>query len=359
MNPIEEYLFNPDPKIGGATVPLVGPPGSGKTIALTQIGLRNLKEFDHTIIWRGTKQAQWAHFLANNVQVTLWNHESVEDFEAFITANQNNTKTKINLEEKQNLQIKTWKDTDELIENLDNQTVNVINLPGLQGDTQDTEHHLYFLRKTWIDIFDSIIDRQNLQFLTMLLDEAGDLFPCQQQLRKPYYKLIVEWLPPKLSQLRKQNCFFYPAAHSTHDMHYFLWKVKSNSIIYKSNALVKNDITPGIDQSFVSNMERGEFAMPYKSKDHFELPNEKESLGWIPEELGRELRLDWVSNPPNLLEKEEGKENSGNSVDGRQKDNMSKSEAAKKVWEEVDDFTQKDAAKIFGITRNAISEVSK
>ena len=352
MKPIEEYLFNPDPDIGGATVPLVGPPGSGKTIALTQIGLRNLEEMDHRIVWRGTKQCQWGHFLANNVPVTVWNHIGIEDFEAFITANKDHSRKDINLEEEDGVQIKKWETAEELIDRLDDGRVNVVNVPGLQGDTSDTEYHLYFLRKTWIDIFDAIIERDNLQFITMLLDEAGDLFPCQQQLRSPYYKLVVEWLPPKLSQLRKQNCFFYPAAHSTHDMHYFLWKVKSNSIIYKSNAIVKKEITPGIDQSFVANMDRGEFAMPYKSKDHFELPNEMDELTWIPGVLGRELRCDWTSNPPNLLDK--SSENEDEEADGRKKGNISRSKAAKNVYESSD-MTMKEVAEIFDITTGAIA----
>lgn len=351
MDPIKEYLFNPDPDIGGATVPLVGPPGSGKSVALTQIGIRNITQMDHRIIWRGTKQAQWGHFLANNIPVTIWNNENIADFKAYISGNKNHDSFDVDLTEKADVKIKTWSSADELVDRLDDGRVNVVNVPGLQGDNQDTQHHLYFLRKTWIDIFDAIIERENLQFITMLLDECGDLFPCQQQLRDPYYKLVVEMLPPKLSQLRKQNCFFYPAAHSTHDMHYFLWKIKSNSIIYKSNAIVKKEVTPGIDQSFVANMERGEFAMPYKSKDHFELPKLISSLDWVPNGLGRELRLSWESNAPNLL----GKENEEKKVDGRKRNNLTKGQAARKAWKNSDKG-QKYWAEKYDIDVSAISK---
>lgn len=133
------------------------------------------------------------------------------------------------------------------------------------------------------------------------MNGGGDVMPSQQQLRKPFYGLVAEMLPPKLSQLRKQNCFLYGAAHSTHNVHYFFWKIKSNSIIYMSGAIVNTDITPEVKQSVVSRLDRGEFVMPPKDMEKFHMPYVAEDLDWIPESDFKKFRLKWDSNAPNWL----------------------------------------------------------
>ena len=114
--------------------------------------------------------------------------------------------------------------------------------------------------------------------------------------------------------------------------------------MYMSNAIVKKDVTPGIDQSFVANMDRGEFAMPYRDKDHFKLPKLMDTLNWIPEGLGREFRLQWTSNPPNLLESSE-----------KSVSKSEKAEIAKKICEESD-VTQSEAAEALGVSQSLIAQ---
>ena len=313
MRPLKEYLFDPDPSIGGAVIPLVGMPGAGKTVAITQISMKTYNS-DHVVMWRGTKQGQWLNLVANDLPVTIWNHEGIEDFKAVITGGKpGEPAEEVNLEEK-DVHIKTWETADELINRLDSDRVNVINVPGLQGDTGQTDYHLYFFRHMWLNIIDALIERDWLQFVTLIMDEMGDIVPSQQQLRKPFYSLVAEMLPPKLSQLRKQNCFLYGAAHSTHDIHYFFWKIKANSIIYMSGANVKTDISPEVKQSVVSRLDRGDFVMPPKDKDHFKLPYVAEDLDWVPESNRRKFRLRWNSNAPDWLG-EDGKEEQEISVE--------------------------------------------
>lgn len=344
MQPIKDYLFDPDPDIGGATVPLVGPPGVGKTVGLSQIALEGLSN-DQVVLWRGTKQNQWIYLAANNEPITVWNHEGIENFETFITADQPGAEPEyINLEEKDNIQVKTWKSPEELLNRLDHNRVNVVNVPGLQGDTAQTDYHMYFFRKTWIEIIDQLIERKWLSFVRLIIDEIGDLFPCQQQLRKPFYKLVAYQLPPKLSQLRKQNCFLYAAAHSTHDMHYFVWKIKSNSIIYMSNATVKKSISPSIDQDYINNLDRGEFAMPPKADDKFNMPKKPETLDWIPEDTGKEFRSSWTSNPPNLLEDEEDQKSEAEI----------KKELCKNLYEDTD-LSQDDLANGLNMSKRDVN----
>jgi len=289
-NPTEEYLKSPDPKIGGATIPLVGPPGVGKTVALTRIGQKHIAQ-NHIVMFRGTQEAQWLNFCANDIPVTVWNHEKIQGFKSVVTGNKQagEQEKEIDLTEKEDVRIKSWGDEDELVDSLDGGRVNVINVPGLHSDEDED---VYFFRKTWVNIFDALIDRDFGDFVTFLLDEAGDIFPSQQVIRKPFYK-IVRSLPPKLAQLRKNNVFLFPAAHGTHDMHYFLWKIKSNSIAYMSGAIVKNELSPAVDQGIVNKLKRGSVVMPGPDKEHFKMPKIIDDIDWIPENVERRVRLKW------------------------------------------------------------------
>jgi len=340
MNPIDDFLFKPRPEIGGAIVPLIGMPGSGKTVGLTQIGLENLDE-GNTVMWRGTKQCQWVHFLANDTKVILWNHDSIHDFEAYITAeNAQINETVVDLEQ-HNVEVRTWETADELIGSLEDDVVNVVNVPGLEEQSQQS---LYFFRKQWIDIFDALIERRSGDMVCFLFDEIGDVIPSQQQLRKPYYKLVAEFLPPKLSQMRKKRVLLYGAAHATHDTHYFFWKIKANSILYMSNSVVKKNVTPSVDQEDVNALDRGQFIFPPKTDPiSFALPYLADSLDWIPDRDSAFLNVDWSADIPNLLEEET--DNGG----------MSDSVAAR-IEYEFTDKTQKECAEKFGITSSAVAQ---
>lgn len=288
--PTQEYLKNPDPKIGGATIPIVGPPGVGKTIALTRIGQKHIAN-DHIVLFRGTQEAQWLNFAANDIPVTIWNHEKIKNFKTEITGSKKKQEKSrnIDIEEIENVEIKTFKDAEHLIDNAKFGRLNVINVPGLNSDDDED---VFFFRQMWVNIFDALIERDYGDFVTFLLDEAGDIFPSQSTIRKPFYK-VVRRLPPKLAQLRKNNVFLFPAAHGTQDMHYFLWKVKSNSIAYMSGAKVHNTLSPQIKQSKVNKFDRGDLVMPGPDKEHFKLPSTIDDLDWIPEGVDRRVKLRW------------------------------------------------------------------
>lgn len=308
MKPIKEYLKEPNPEIGGALVPILGPPGSVKSIGLTQIGIRNIREFDHRVVWRGTEQAQWVNFLANDIPVTVWNHDSITDLEAYISGDKQESKVNVDLENK-DVRVREWSDAEELVSNLSWGRVNVVNVPGLRADSYDLKERKYFFINTWLQVIQSLVERTNLSFVTLLMDEAGDIFPAQSELKKPYYHLVANKLPHNLSQLRKQNCFMYLSAHSYHDLYHSLYKVKANSIIYTAGALVNQKITPQVDQSFVSNMERGKFVMPPKSDDRFKRPKEgKTDLEWVPDSDTRKFRVNWTVDLDDYIETEEDEE---------------------------------------------------
>lgn len=338
--PTEEYLKNPDPEIGGFTIPLIGPPGVGKTKALIRIGKNHLEK-DYIPLWRGTKQCQWAHFLADDTPVKLWNHETInsDSFQAYIQGSKKKSipRKDIDLREK-GVEIEEWSDPDELIKNIEHGKINVVNVPGLDGKK---DYQKFFFRNMWVDITEAEISRDYGDFITNLWDEIGDIFPSQQQLRQPFYKIVRD-MPPKLAQLRKNNANLICPAHGTQDMHYYIWKIKSNSIGYMSGAKVKNELSPMVKQQGVNSLDRGEIVMPGGDTEHFVNEKEMDALDWIPDSHTRKLRLEWSFDVPNLVDEEDGSSN------------LTRSKAAKQLYEESD-MTMEEAGEVFGVTSGAVA----
>ncbi|EMA09948.1 hypothetical protein C437_04805 [Haloarcula vallismortis ATCC 29715] len=315
---------------------------------------------NHLLLWRGTKQAQWAHFLANDIKIVLWNHEAIEDFRAVITGKRRENIPEKDLDlEQYNVEVKTWDDEHQLIEDLEPNAVNVVNVPGLEGDTEDTDYHMFFFRKKWVDIIDAVIQRSYGDFITLLMDEIGDIFPSQQQLRKPFYR-IVRLLPPKLAQLRKNNAWFFGAAHSTHDTHYYFWKIKSNSIAYMAGANVKSQKSPGVNQDAVNKLDRGDIVMPGPDIEEIIPPNFMEELDWIPDDNARKLRLRWTSNASDLLNEggEDGEEvNEQDVKTAVYRTVLSNLDEMREDDECEYDFSQKDMGRIIGKSQSSVSRL--
>jgi len=350
MNPIQDFLFDPDPSIGGGIIPLLGMPGSGKTVALTQLALKGIKN-DNYVLWRGTKQAQWKHLLANDVPVVLWNHETISDIEGYITSETVKDEIEtIDLEDK-NVEIRSWSQPEDVIEHMQMGKANVVNIPGLAGSRSDR----YFFMKTWIDFITALSHRRSGRMIVFPFDEIGDVVPSQQQLKKPFYSLVAERLPPQLAQLRKKRVLLYGAAHSTHDVHYMLWKIKSNSILYMSNSVVKRSVTPSIDQEEVTGLDRGEFVFA-GSQGSFGLPRMPESLSWVPEKPERLFNVDWTADIPDLLSDDDDEDDSqGTSGRGR----PSKLGKIGLAIAKFTDMKQKDVASILEIDPAAISKAKQ
>jgi hypothetical protein len=342
INPEQDFLYKDRPNFGGALVPLVGPPGSGKTNALIQIGVTRF-EADHRVVWRGTSKCQWASFLANDIPVKLWVDENIDELHTTVS-NENGVKD-IDITERSDVEVERFSSPESLGDKFTKDKVNVVLVPGM--DKPNTEkYEKYYFRKTWNQILGSLIERRNVyQFVSVLMDEVGDLWPSQQQLRKPFYSLVAEDLPPLLSQLRKQNVFLYPAGHSTHDMHYYIWKIKANSIIYMSMSVVKGELHPILNkkQDEINDLDRGGYAMPPDNFNNFKLAFEAEDLEVV---SGGYIRNKWDMSVPNLLEKDSESENKSKG--------LSKSKAAKMVYEDTD-MTMQTVADIFGITTGAIA----
>jgi len=346
MKPIDEYIKNPNMDIGGCLVTLTGPPGCGKTNSLIQLAIDRFNE-GHKVMWRGTAQAQWINLLANDIPVKLWVDDNIDSFQAWVSRQETGTEN-IDLRSKV-AEIEHFEDTDELVKDCTNEFVNIVIVPGLMGE----KHEKYYFRKKWIDILKSLVNRRDVaEPFSFFTDEGGDIWPCQQQLRKPHYKLVAEDTPPLLAQLRKQMVFMYIAAHSTHDLHYFVWKIKGNTIGYMSNANVQRDIHTEVDQSKVNRLKRGEVIVPPKDRGKWFLAFEAEDLEWVGEK--GKFRMSWKSDIPNLLEDEE--KDSGPSV--QEVKNSTKKTIAKRMYNDIEDLdvTQDDLCHILDLGKGTVNK---
>jgi len=299
MKIVEDFLDNPKRSIGGAVIPIIGVPGCGKTNVLIQLALMRKTE-GHKVLWRGTEQGEWIKFLANDEQVVVWNHKTIDRVR--VKRSERHEVHKQKLEETEDVSVREWSDPETVVQESSQDKINVVNVPGLFGNGKEGRA---FFTEQIIDILEEIIRRENTyNFVDFFTDEAGDIWPCQQQLSGDQYELVAERTPPLLSQLRKQNAFLYAAAHGTQDMHYFVWKIKANTICYMSNSKVKK-FHSEIKQKWVNQLSRGEMWVPPKDKEEYALAYEEEDLEWVNDQ---HVDLEIVDSLDRYLEDDEQEE---------------------------------------------------
>lgn len=344
-NPKQDFFTDPSREIGGAVIPIIGPPGSGKTNALIQMALKRKKE-GHKVLWRGIEEGEWLKFLANDEKVTVWNHEQFERVRVK-KADRRET-TFFELEEVDGVEVKQWDKGVEVIKNSRQDSINVVNVPGVVSD--NFEEEVWFTEK-FIEIFEAIYDRNNTyKWVDFFTDEAGDIFPNQQQAKGRLNNLVARKAPKLLAQMRKKNSLIYMAVHGVQDFHHMIYKVKSNTIGYMRFSNVVKQIHPSVDRSKVNKLDRGEMIIPPWHRAEFSLAYEEQDLDWVGENAQAEL--DWNHS----LDLED--ENDEDNIDGRKRNNITKSEAARKLWKEMDDLSQNEAGKIFEVDQTAVAKAS-
>jgi len=344
---VEDFLDNPKRSIGGAVIPIIGTPGSGKTNVLLQLALLR-KQDGHKILWRGTEQGEWLKFLANDQEVCVWNHETIDRVR--VKRSEKDKVTKQKLGETLGVEVREWSDPETVVRESSKDVINVVNVPGLFGNGKEGR---VFFTKTIIDVLEEIVRRENTyNFVDFFTDEAGDIWPCQQQLSGDQYSQVAERTPPLLSQLRKQNSFLYCAAHGTQDMHYFVWKIKSNTICYMNGANVKS-FHSEIKQSSVNRLDRGSMWVAPKSLEEYALAYEEEDLDWTKGD--EHLDLEIVDSLEDELNQEE-EEDKGENISVQEVKTSTKKTIAKRLYEDEElDLTQRDIAERLGISQGSVS----
>lgn len=298
---IERYFFNKERKIGGLIIVLLGGQGSGKTVALWNIGQIDYNQ-DRVVLWRGQKSCQWLGLAAQNIPTTVWLHDSIYNPEFFVSTTINEPKpSELNIEEKKDIDVKIdwFNGPQDLVDKIQKQRktsektrANVYYIPGFE---QGNRKKRFWAYQTHADLLLALTNRYwKSTHVSLLLDEVDEVYGDMR--RQPFDKITEEQYPSAFKDFRKSNIKCVSSAHDTSDIHYKFWKNKANGRVYMREAIV-NDIDSYVKQGIVANLNRGSFIVPAGGKiekDHFNIPNlPHESISWLEEERKVGLKFDW------------------------------------------------------------------
>jgi uncharacterized protein (UPF0248 family) len=304
---IRKYLYNQESdKIGGVLLLLLGPQGSGKTVGLWQKTIIDFNQ-DRVCFWRGQENCSWIGLAANDIPVTLWMHESINDYEFIVRGSKREgiPAEEIDIEEAEDVdvEVRQFGSAEELVDDAEVDRVNVFYFP---GEKSQSEIEYYFFLEQQRALAEELNERDWGDDVTKIDDEFGNVGTEDDS--KPYHRLVKYALPSEFADFRKNGINEIAAAHSTSEIHYKFWDVKFNNIMYMSGASVKNTKTPQVDQQAVNNLSRGHFVISEGmfDKDHFTKPTlPHEGIEWMPRKKSRKMIMRMEADIPNIVPQSE------------------------------------------------------
>jgi len=135
-------------------------------------------------------------------------------------------------------------------------------------------------------------------------------------------------------------------------MHYFVWKIKSNTIAYMNGANVKS-FHSEISQSSVNRLDRGSMWVAPKSLEEYALAYEEKDLEWSKDDEHLDLQIE-----DSLDEKleDEKDEDGQDDISVQEVKNSTKKTVAKRLYEDEElDLTQRDIAERLDISQASVS----
>jgi len=302
VTPIEKLILEKEAsEIGGMILLILGEPGAGKTFALARMVEKDV-ENGRIPLWTGQKSCQWIIPAAQEIPVTLWMHESIEEYEFFTTGSKKDgiESQYIDLEAKEDLdiEIKPFAEPEEVVENIDTQRLNVYYIPGADGG----EKEKYFFQRMNYKLAKALNERKYGDHITWNADEIQNIAPDKK--KKPFYDLQMNLFPNEWEDFRKNGVSKRGTGHGYAEMNWKFYDVKSNGICYMQGGKVHSNHSQ-IKQSIVNNMRRGEFVVNGFEAGEFEMPDSpKKVFGWILDHEDVKLKMNMEAEIPDIRPQE-------------------------------------------------------
>lgn len=310
VTPIEKLVFEREAdEIGGMILLILGEPGAGKTMALTRMVMMDMgidhvgNRFDpekirRTPLWTGQKSCQWIIPAAQGIPVKLWMHETINDFHFYTTGSKadNLKKRKVDIENQEGLdiEIESFESSEELVENLARDRMNVYYFPGKSGG----EKEKYFYQKKNLELGQALNDRDYRDHITWNADEIQNIAPDYS--RRPFYELQMQKFPTEWQDFRKNAVSKRGTSHGYAEINWKFYDLKANGILYMQGGRVHKNHGE-ISQSAVNNMKRGECVAPGFEAGEFAMPQKPcEVFSWLPENSDVQLQMKFNAKIPDV-----------------------------------------------------------
>lgn len=319
VTPVEKTIYEKESDtIGGMIVMIWGEQGAGKTMTMIKMVMKDMgidnkengefTDFDpenirRIPVWKGQENCQWILLAANQLPVTLWMHESIKDYQFYLTGSKKNGLDKRKIEPEDmpgmDVEIKTYTDQEELVSNLDSKRVNVYYIPGAKGGEKDK----YFYQKKNYELDRALNERDYGDHITLSRDEVSN--EASTMRKGDFYELQEFLLPQEWEDFRKNKISLRGAGHSTSDVNYKLHKVKATGTVYMQGAKVHSRHTQ-VGQKEVNAMKRGQFVIPgFQPGEIDPMPKKpKDVFNWMPNTNDVRMRVSIESEIPDIRPKE-------------------------------------------------------
>lgn len=308
VSPIERVIKEEESEeVGGIVSQIFGEQGARKTLALVNKALIDFKN-DRVVFWRGQASCQWILLAANNLPVTLWFHESFEDYRFYKTGSKRKgiESSDINVEGVKGIdvEVKWFKDAEDLVERCSPDRANVYYFPTSESPRgRKGEKEKYFYQKKHVELFSSLNNRPWMDHVSILNDENDNVFG--DDTKGALYTLQEFELPGEVEDFRKNRISHMGATHGHQSVHYKYHNVKVNDRVYMRRAKVHSQ-DQDVDQGIVNSLKRGQFVIPGFDKDSFDMPYlPHENIEWMPDEEEVKLRMDFKASIPDIRPEEQ------------------------------------------------------
>lgn len=213
---VKAALLNRDKNIkGGVDVFIIGNPGCGKTTALGQVAMGNMKQYDDIIIWRGSEDCQWSLFLnlkeKDKIDVIYWLREGIT-FKAYNRKEEKEVNLKDYVKD-----IRYYKNAEDLVKRIEKGAINVVETTPF-SDIDMNQHYQFCLE--WLEIMLELTKRIWNRGVTICFDEVEDLAP--EGASKSFWKIEVA-LSSLIRKMRKNDISLFLAGHSLTEIH---WRIR-------------------------------------------------------------------------------------------------------------------------------------